>query len=197
MKVAVLINYKICDNAAECGGIETCPAGALFWNQETGRIGIDNNICISCHECENACPVGAIHVADNDSDFLRIHTEIENDSRHVEELFVERYGAMPIDEDLVLDEIQVKQIVKELSLVFIEQFQDSSIQCLLHSIPTELIIGRFGCTYRKQQMPDELEGVYPRLQIYEKGNLIGTVLGYFEDEQINVFIREIERITKS
>ena len=45
--MAVLLNYKICDNAAECGGIEICPTGALFWNEANEKIEIDNNLCIS------------------------------------------------------------------------------------------------------------------------------------------------------
>lgn len=32
--MAVLVNFKICDNAKECGGIEVCPTGALSWDEE-------------------------------------------------------------------------------------------------------------------------------------------------------------------
>ena len=32
--MSVLINFKICDNAKECGGISICPTGALKWNEE-------------------------------------------------------------------------------------------------------------------------------------------------------------------
>ena len=32
--MSVLINFKICDNAEVCGGIEVCPTGALSWDEE-------------------------------------------------------------------------------------------------------------------------------------------------------------------
>ena len=143
--MSVLINHKICDNAEECSGIEVCPTGALFWDIQEGKIGTDNDLCISCHECRNACPVGAIYVADSESDFARIQSNIENDSRTVEDLFVERYGAMPIDEELVIDDSAIESLVKENTLVFIEQFQASSVQCLLHSIPTEFLVKKYKC----------------------------------------------------
>ena len=40
--MSVLINFKICDNAKECGGIEVCPTGALSWDEENETIKIDN-----------------------------------------------------------------------------------------------------------------------------------------------------------
>ena len=41
--MAVLINFKICDNAKECGGIDVCPTGALSWNDVDSKIEIDND----------------------------------------------------------------------------------------------------------------------------------------------------------
>lgn len=192
--MSVLVNYKICDNAEECSGIEVCPTGALFWNTEEGKICTDNDLCISCHECGTACPVGAIYVADSDSDFVRIQSDIKNDSRTVQDLFVERYGAMPINEELVLDNSAIESLVKASPLVFVEQFQDSSIQCLLHSIPTEFLVKKYECIYRKQQVSDQTEGSYPRLLIYKKGSLAGVVKGYFEDTNMEDFINKINTI---
>ena len=63
--MAVLVNFKICDNAKECGGIAVCPTGALSWNEEKESIEIDNDKCISCGLCEKECPIGAIMVAKN------------------------------------------------------------------------------------------------------------------------------------
>jgi NAD-dependent dihydropyrimidine dehydrogenase PreA subunit len=39
--MAVLVNFKICDNAKECGGIEVCPTGALSWDEENETIKIE------------------------------------------------------------------------------------------------------------------------------------------------------------
>ena len=190
----VLVNFKICDNAPECSGIEVCPTGTLFWNAKEGKIGTDNDLCISCHECENACPVGAIHVADSDSDFVRLQSNIENDSRTAADLFVERYGAMPIDEELVLDDNAIERLVKKSSVVFVEQFKDSSIQCLLHSIPAECLAKKYDCIYRKQQVPEQAEGSYPRLLIYDNGTLKGLVEGYFEESRQEDLLNEINAI---
>lgn len=193
--MSVLINEKICDNAAECSGIEICPTGALFWDLDRRKIGVNNDLCISCHECTSACPVGAILVAANDEEFAQMRIDVENDTRTVEDLFVERYGAMPIDEELVLEDSDVDSVVNESSLVFIEQFQDSSIQCLLHSIPAELLVNRYGCVYRKQQVSEEEEGTtYPQLLIYKDGALVGTIPGYFDDTQIETFAEQVDKI---
>ncbi len=69
--MAVLINFKICDNAKECGGIAVCPTGALSWNEEKGIIQIDNDKCISCGLCEKECPIGAIMVAKNEKEYSK------------------------------------------------------------------------------------------------------------------------------
>lgn len=192
--MSVLVNRKICDNAAECSGIEVCPTGALFWNVSEEKIDVNNDLCISCHECAGACPVGAILVANSDEEFAQMRIDIENDTRTVKDLFVERYGAMPIDEKLVLEGSSADSVAKENPLVFIEQFQDSSIQCLLHSIPAELLVNRYGCVYRKQQVLDEAEGAYPQLLIYKDGALVGRILGYFDDMHIETFAEQIDKI---
>ncbi|RLG13363.1 MAG: hypothetical protein DRN66_04295 [Candidatus Nanohalarchaeota archaeon] len=59
----VLINFKICDNAKECNGIDICPTEALFWGEKNNTIIIENSKCISCGKCEKACLVNAINVA--------------------------------------------------------------------------------------------------------------------------------------
>ena len=43
--MAVLRNYKICDNAKECGGIAVCSTGALSWNEEKETIEISKILC--------------------------------------------------------------------------------------------------------------------------------------------------------
>ena len=54
--MAVLINFKICDNAKECGGIAVCPTGALSYDDEKESIVIDNDpnvkyvsLCPKCY----------------------------------------------------------------------------------------------------------------------------------------------------
>lgn len=192
--MGVLVNYKICDNAAECSGIEFCPTGALFWDQEKEQIGVNNDLCISCHECENACPVGAIRVANDEINFAIIENDIKNDRRTREDLFVERYGAMPIDEEMVVNDDTIDRLVQQNQYVFIEQFQEGGIQCLLHSIPVELIVNKYGCIYRKQLIPDECDGSFPRLLIYSNAILVGEIRGYFEESSKEDFFEKIENI---
>lgn len=194
--MAVLLNYKICDNSSECGGIEVCPTGAMFWDGTKEKIGIDNNLCISCGSCVGECPVGAIHVAATDDEYESMRTDIERDPRTVEELFVERYGAMPIDEELVLDEEQVEAVTRKEAIVFVEKFQDSSIQCLLHSIPLSLISEKYGGKCVKQQVVDGAEGVYPCLVIYQNGRPVGRVDGYYEEKDMDQLLGEIDKVLK-
>lgn len=192
--MAVLLNYKICDNAAECGGIEVCPTGAMFWDEKNEKIGIDNNLCVSCENCVGECPVGAIQVALTDEEYQNIKTDIENDHHTIEELFVERYGAMPIDEDLVMDDAHIILAINAESIVFVEQFQEISIQCLIHSIPMAVILGRYGGRYVKQQIGDDIEGEYPCLIIYQDGKMLGRVDGYYEEQNVDEFFKAIDKI---
>ena len=65
--MSVLVNFKICDNAKECGGIAVCPTGALSWNEKKGTIEINNEKCISCGLCEKECSIGEIAFAKNEA----------------------------------------------------------------------------------------------------------------------------------
>lgn len=194
--MAVLLNHKICDNAAACGGIEVCQTGAMFWSEADGKIGIDNNLCISCKKCVSECPVGAIRVASTDEEYETIKVDIESDYHTVEDLFVERYGAMPLNEDLVVNEEQVVAAVNTESVVFVEQFQDSSIQCLLYSIPMSSILERYGGKYVKQQVDDAETGDYPCLVIYQDRKKVGCVSGYYTEQDASKFFDAIDKILK-
>lgn len=194
--MSVLINQKICDNAQECSGIAVCPTGALFWDKEKERLGTDNNLCISCRVCVKECPVGAIQVAETEEEYLAINKSIEQDQRTVEELFVERYGAMPIEEDKLLDDKKMETLLNRETLLFVEQFKDSSIQCLLHSIPVSILINRYGGTYIKQLINEDVEGEFPCLIIYREGKLEGQIKGYYEEKDVDAFLEDINKILK-
>lgn len=187
--MGVLINTKICDNAMECGGISVCPTGALFWDQDNNTIAIDNNLCINCHECEKECPVEAIKVADTNEEFDAICKEIEQDERKAEDLFVERYGAMPIDENKVIDTLPDVS----LGITFIEEFCDDSIQCLLHSIPVEFLVQKYNCKYYKLHMDGNADS-YPKLKIYNNNKFLGEISGYYDDTCTHSFLERIDHI---
>ena len=68
----VIINWKICDSVKECGGIEVCPTGAIYWDEEKKAVKIDNSKCTSCGQCEPACPASAITVVGTEEELRRI-----------------------------------------------------------------------------------------------------------------------------
>lgn len=136
--MSVLINFKICDNAKECGGIEVCPTGALSWDEENETIKIDNEKCISCGTCERNCPIGAISVTHTEEEYSKKKQEIEEDPRTTKDLFVDRYGAAPLSDFFMIEEDELDKKTGN-GITLVECYEDDSIQCLLKSIPIKEI----------------------------------------------------------
>lgn len=199
--MAVYINFKICDNASECGGIEVCPTRALTWDEEKETIKIDNEKCISCGKCEKECPIGAIRVGKTDEECKKIEREIEEDKRTTKDLFVDRYGAAPLSEFFMIEELEIGEKVFGKSLVLIECYQDSSIQCLLKSIPVKEITKELpsDTLFYKASFEEEKENEFgiqefPALLIYQEGKLKGKVEGYFETSDKEKFMNQVNTI---
>lgn len=198
--MAVLVNFKICDNAKECGGIEVCPTGALSWDEENETIKIDNEKCISCGSCEQNCPIGAIRVAYDDEEYKKISKEIEEDPRTTKDLFVDRYGAAPLSEFFMIEEKDLnKKIGNGITLV--ECYEDDSIQCLLKSIPIKDITSNMpkDTMFYKVEANEELKKKYninelPTLLLFKNGNLLGKIEGYYQVEQKEELINKINEI---
>jgi len=199
----VLINFKICDNASECGGIAVCKTGALSWDEKKKTIKIDNNKCISCGLCEKGCEVGAIRVAKTEDEFKKIKEEIEKDPRQISDLYVDRYGAQPVLPMFLLEEKDFRQVVELYPRVSVlEVFDDESIMCLLRSIPIKDLFQNKSFKYSKL---NDSKGTFkkkfnlnklPALLFFENGKLIGKIEGYYENKDKNMLAQKIEVILK-
>ncbi|MFA7243921.1 MAG: 4Fe-4S binding protein [Patescibacteria group bacterium] len=199
--MAVLINFKICDNAEECAGIETCPSGALSWDDENKTIKIDNEKCTSCGACEKACGVEAIKVARTDAEYAQITKEFDEDPRTVNDLMVDRYGAQIIlPFNLIDDERFEIDILKSEKLAVVELFKNDTIECMIKSIPIKELLAGYDYKYRKLEVKnEEIMKKYdisqlPALLFFRNGKLIGKVEEYFTTDQKSEIIAKIKEI---
>ena len=199
--MAVKINFNICDNSPECSGIAACDTGALFWDKnginilgEPGVLAVNNSKCISCEKCigEEGCPVGAIIFAPSDEELETITKTLDINEDQVRELFVDRYGAEPIDETICISGSELEEtVMKNDGITVVECFADWSIQCLLSSIPINTILNKInvlcrtdGVCFFKANVTDQAdEGQnLPMLLIYRDAKVIAKVEGYYTQQ---------------
>jgi len=182
----VLLNFKICDNAKECSSIEVCPTKAIFWNDKTGKIDIDNEKCIGCEECVPACPVAAVRFAANDVQYAAIADEIAKDTRTLAQLFVDRYGAAPIKEEYQKAASDVPSyLASQKGVIFMELFNPETVACLLESIPIKDVLkDRHAVSYIKVESDQDFAAQYgagqlPSLIVFSNGDAIGKIEGHY------------------
>ncbi len=136
--MAVVINYKICDLAPECGGIEVCPMKAFFWNEKTKKPDVDNSKCISCGACSLQCPVNAIMVAKTDEQYKKLVEIVKNDTHTEEELWRERLGCQPGRTKplatIVTPENFSQEVTNAKGLFTVDIWSLETIDCRLHSV---------------------------------------------------------------
>lgn len=199
--MAVLINFKICDNAPECPCIGVCAQKAIFYNQEKKTLVVDNSKCISCGTCEKECPVGAMRVAKDDQEYERIKKEIDEDPRRISDLFVDKYGAQPLDPDMLISQKDLTPFLTgSEKLTVVELFKQDLLECLLRSIPLKRLFPRRDMKYKKLEIKnDSLLRDYnikklPALLFFKNGKLIGKIEGYFNVEQFDKISNKIKKI---
>ena len=199
--MAVLVNFKICDNAKECGGIAVCPTGALSYDDEKESIIIDNDKCISCGICENECPIGAIMVARTDEEYDKLKEEIDSDTRTTKDLFVDRYGATPLSEFFMIESDDIENKVNNDGITLIELYNDDSIQCLLKSIAIKDLTKDLpkDTLFYKLEANDDILNKYnvnelPSLLVFKKGNFLGNIDGYYEVDNKEKLLDNLNKI---
>lgn len=210
--MAVKINFNICDNSSECSGIAVCDTGAIYWDEngtnilgEKGVLSVDNRKCIACEKCvgENGCPVGAIIFAPTDRELDTLTATLNIDEDQIRNLFVDRYGAEPVDEAICISAYGLEEAVAQKSGITVaECFADWSIQCLLSSIPVESIIKRVemlcgikDIRFYKVNISEEADEsqTLPALHIYRDGKLVAKVEGYYTQQCENELMDLLEK----
>ena len=142
----------------------------------------------------------SIHVAKNEKEYKRIEREIKNDPRKIGDLFVDRYGATPISPAYITPEKKFAEHILEYDkLVAVELYNDSSIQCLLKSIPIKDLIGPMNIRFQKVNASEELAKKYgltklPALLFFKEGRLLGSIQGYWEEENKKDLKEKIENL---
>lgn len=155
--MSVFINFKICDNAQECSGVEVCQTKALDWDDVKKSVIIGNKKCISCGMCVDECPAGAIRVAHNDVEEREIKEDYENDPRTLKDLMVERYGASPVNKSTLISIQEATLMLKKKSpLIVVEVIDGEDTPCLINSVPIAEIFGFKKYEYYKVTNGDKL-----------------------------------------
>lgn len=205
--MSVFVNYKICDNAVECSGIDVCPTGALYWDENKESLLTDNAKCISCDICVDACPAGAIFVAHNAIEANEIEQSIASDPRTREMLMVERYGASPVNESIFISvDEAIKKVMEDSSLLAIEVIDEEDTPCLINSVPIVDLLSKDKYFYFKVSIHDEAYETFsrqyviedcPALLIFYDHKLLKLVQGTVDNNdrnQRNALIGEIRSV---
>jgi len=194
-----IINFKICDNSDECGGLTVCPAKAITWDNIKKTLIINENKCINCGLCAQSCPVGAIKVA-TDKDFEFTKKEYEKDKRKTSDLFVERFGSQSTDKSSLISHNYFQSMLNKKEPMVIELFNNDSIMCLIKSIPIRELFKK-GILYNKINTESDkiLIDQYkvkklPCLLFFENGQFKDKIEGYFDTTQKEKLSEKIKKI---
>lgn len=182
----VILNLKRCDNVKECGAPTKCPTGAFFWNEEKNSLDVNVKKCTNCHLCEKCCPTGAISVFDDEAEYKSALKLIENDKSTLEELFVDRYGAMAVDSTNCISIGDVEQLIEaSKKTIALEVVDANNPLCLISAIPYDYLFeGKEIKLYKIMTTDEDLLVALEKLNVKEAPALVlignGKIISKFE-----------------
>lgn len=135
----VILNLKRCDNVKECGAPAACPTHAFYWDEQNNTLATDVSLCIDCGKCESCCSSGAILVV-SQQEYQPTLKLIEDDPSTIQDLFVDRYGAMSVSGTRELSPDNIETLVKETKeLSAIEVLDADNPSCLISAVPYAIL----------------------------------------------------------
>ena len=200
----VAINYKICDLAPMCGGIEVCPTGAFFWNKKTKRPDVDNKKCLSCGVCVRECPVNAILLARDQKEYDELLEKIKNDPRSEVDLWKEKLGTQPGRTVPLAPIITTRNFQEEISgskdWILLDVWSEETLDCRFHSISfDDLKLNKV--SFKKLDGGTEKELAYqlrvkkpPTLILFKDGRERWRHEGYLYASDRNSIKQELEKL---
>jgi NAD-dependent dihydropyrimidine dehydrogenase PreA subunit len=198
-----IINFKICDNSEDCNAIHMCKSGVFGWDRKRKTITLNYKKCKECGVCVNYCEVNAIRYCASKEECKKIEAEIEKDPRTITELFIDRYGAMPIDDAYVyeLTPERLKQRINIQRPIIVEFNRRETIHCLFKSVPIADIQEQFhpDATYAKffiktDEMPKYKVTKTPCLRFYYGNELLGQIDEYFEKDFKYTYLDQVYKL---
>lgn len=203
----IIFNYNLCDMAPECGGIEVCPNGAIYYEEKQQRPVWDESKCTFCLKCTtpDACPVGVILFARDEEDEKRIMNMIKDDPRTAKWLWKERYGVQPARTSpiaTIVTDTNFESVLSEPGFKVIDLWSEETLDCRLHSPLYEDLLGRLLDKVKVYKLDaGEFGGLaeklgvseFPTLLIFEGNEEVFRFGGYISKEKISSVIKDLKK----
>jgi len=150
------------------------------------------------------CPVQAIFMAKNDKEYKQIKKEIAKDKRKISDLFIDKYGAQPLHPGFIYKLKNFKaNVIEATKIVMVEIYNDSSIQCLLRSIPLKEIVSHKNMKFCKINIHNDKKFLerykikkLPSLLFFTEGKIFGKIEGYYDIDKKKELQVKIQKILK-
>jgi len=91
----VFIDPRMCDKQVICDLTKVCPLNAIYQDEKSGAVEIDNTKCNECLLCVKACPYLAVRLAGNMDEVGELVRESKRAKFNMERHLKKIYGTMP------------------------------------------------------------------------------------------------------